>query len=102
MESVKLPLRELRARYTKSEMFIMGWRAAEIAENMEKGSKRAQSQMPDRYSNEELALEQRLGGLLGKAVDSSGEVDLSKMTGDEAVGYLSAFGLPIAPGVGRR
>jgi hypothetical protein len=34
MESLKMPLREIQAKYTKSELMIMGWRSAEMAYNM--------------------------------------------------------------------
>lgn len=39
------------------------------------------------------ALEERLAPLAYKFVDSKGEVDLRKLTGQEALGYLSAMGV---------
>jgi hypothetical protein len=49
----------------------------------------------------EQELERRLGPLAEKAVDTSGEVDLSKLTGAEALTFMSAFGMRVGPGISR-
>jgi len=40
-------------------------------------------------------IEDRLGGIVYKMVDERGQVDLRKLTGDEALQYMQALGMPV-------
>lgn len=116
LEATKLPLRELRQRYTKSELAIMGWRSMEIAANMQAGMAKSREQQttasqaiagsihdlmttPER--ERELAfIEEKIGGFIWKAVtyDENGNetgLDLRKLTGQEMKIYLEAMGRPV-------
>ena len=103
IESYKMPLREIRRRYTRSEMFIAGWRSQEMAANMHRSFHRnAVAPMPEQQNAAEDALEQRLGPtLLEKGIDESGEVDLRNLTGDEALRFMGSFGIKVQPGIKR-
>lgn len=96
MEALKLPMRELKKRYTRSELFILAWRSAEIAHNMGENAKpRTPSQHPtvdidDAY---ESALERRLGSIANKITDKDGEVDLHGLTGKEVLNFFGALGV---------
>ncbi len=102
METFSLPLREIRSRFTWSEIVMLGWRSAEQTHHLkskspsggwkESGKPRKKymqgeipENLPDRFFNEE------------------GEVDLRQVTGRDAVQYLAAVGLnvPLQGGVGR-
>jgi len=106
VETFQMPLREIRERFTWSEIVLMGWRSAEQAHQLKdktpaslrktatvSGKPRRHygpgdmvpDNLPDRFFNEE------------------GEVDLSKVTGRDAVQYLAKLGfhVPIGGGVSR-
>jgi hypothetical protein len=105
VETFQMPLREIRDKFTWSEIVLMGWRSAEQSHqlksktpenlrrsNVRSGKPRKQyahgeipDNLPDRFFNEE------------------GEVDLSKVTGRDAVRYLQAIGInvPVGGGVTR-
>lgn len=116
MEATKLPLRELRKRYTRSELAIMAWRSSEIAANMEDNMatvRKQQTQTADvvqqgaeavvinAVRERELAIiEDKIGGFIWKAVDEkTGDIDLRKLTGTEAAIYMEAMGIT-PPGTG--
>lgn len=112
MESTKLPLREIKKRYKKSEMAIMAWRSSEMAFNMKanlhvpQGQRVAQPQQREELhsavSDDALALlERRLGPIVSKLENKNGEIDLGQLTGEEALRYMNAMGMPFAPGVTR-
>lgn len=116
MESTKLPLREVKKRYTKSDMAIMAWRSSETAYNMKKSimapvsqAQRQNYTQPDRpemrsaISNRDLELlEQRLGPVAIKLEEQGdGEFDLGKLTGDEALHFMNSLGIPFMPGMTR-
>lgn len=123
-----MPGREIKAKYTKSEIAIMAWRSAETSFNMRS---RAQgvSQVPpgpqnpvqglpdpsmdvlpglstvqnaaqshyERASTAELQkIEERLGPVVYKMVDDkTGDIDMRKLTGAEAMRYLGALGINV-------
>lgn len=100
MESLKMPLREIYKRYTKSEMALQGWRSSEIAYNMSNHYKRGSESASGApvagrgyISEEESALEARFGPALVAKLDE--ELDMRKLTGDEVVRYMGALGIPI-------
>lgn len=98
MEATSLPIYELRKRFTTSEMVISGWRSTEVAGNMEalRVNPPASSKGPvseggwdDRQLDE---LESKIGSFADKMVDENGEIDLRRLTGAEALRYMSAIG----------
>lgn len=105
-----MPQREIRRRFTKSDLALMGWRSAEVSANM-RDTRRHPVALPeagDRFQlpyatqspeHEERmrVIEERLGGIVYKMVDDRGEIDLRKLTGDEALTYMQAIGIPVIP-----
>lgn len=103
-----MPSREIRSRFTKSDIAIMGWRAAETAANMRNKTLR---RMPQRTTTTDDGIhfgmesvehdeflhgvEARLQGIVHKIVDDKGNIDLRRLTGDEAMQYMSALGIPV-------
>lgn len=99
-----MPTREIRERFTKSELVIMGWRGSEMSYNMD--NKINTPMMAPRdggyepthavtQSDDLQRLEERLGPVAVKMVDERGRVDLRKLTGAEALHYMGALGIPI-------
>lgn len=98
-------MREVRKRFTKSELAMMAWRSAEMAHNMSLSTKqhvqpRANGQQteytgaPAVHSDAQIsALEARLGPVAYKMVDDKGEVALGRLTGNEALQYMAALGI---------
>ena len=102
-----MPSREIRRRFTRSDMAIMGWRSAEMSANMRDKTVR-KAQLPssmdggavgtmENVDHDEVLkkIEDRLGGIVYKMVDTRGEIDLRKLTGEEACTYLNAIGVPV-------
>ena len=103
-----MPSREIRRRFTRSDMAIMGWRSAEMSANMRDKTVRSAplpSSMDGVESHSKFEsvehdavlkqIEDRLGGIVYKMVDERGEIDLRKLTGEEACTYLNAIGVPV-------
>jgi len=96
-------------------MAIMAWRSSEMAHNLrEHGVDTNQGGTPGNRAKrlpqapssdfmdhaitepELQRLEERLGPVAYKLMDEkTGEVDLRKLTGDEALQFMSAMGIPI-------
>ena len=100
MESLKMPLRDIYKKYTKSEMAMQGWRSSEIAHNMSEHHARRNDRAegapnaPSGYvSDAESALERRLGADLVNKLDE--DLDFRKLTGDEVVRFMGAMGVNI-------
>ena len=107
MESLKMPMRQIRDSYTKSELMIMAWRSNELSYNMDKntprtgknGSMGRETSRNDTSQSVDLdVLEQRLGSVAEKMVREDGMIDLRRCTGDEAMRYMAAMGIPITGG----
>lgn len=103
-----MPMRQILKQYTKSELAVIGWRSTEIAYNMDQvhrehvddAARRAPETaraIVETVDERELrAIEARLGPVVYKMVDEkTGDVDLRKLTGDEAMKYCQALGIPI-------
>ena len=105
MEALHLSSREIRNRFTKSDIAIMGWRSREVSANMR--SKTLRPNVPAApdvnvsgfenvdYDAHLKAIEDRLGPVVFKMTNDEGEIDLRKLTGDEALTYLNAIGVPV-------
>jgi hypothetical protein len=112
METFRIPMRDIRKRFKKSELAVLAWRSSEMGYNMSTTrNKQHQRRDNDSYSDytgvppvhndrEIQALEERLGPVVHKMVNDKGEVDLGRLTGDEALLYMSALGIHIGGRVG--
>lgn len=106
---MRLPMGEIRKRFTRSEMALMAWRSAELAANMDRITKDArrpvertkETEFRDHMTDDkDLAwIEDKLGPkIIERMVDpKTGEVDLRRLTGDEALRYMQTFGIPLVP-----
>lgn len=95
MEAAQLPLRELRKKYTKSEMALAGWRSMETAANMRQQTiaPAQQSQLPVQAQDAiERDLEDKIGDFAEQLVNENGEIDLRRVTGAQAVRFMNAIG----------
>lgn len=100
-----MPVREIAKKYTKSELAIVAWRSAETAHNLEVATKVRRphsdsSTGPETPGNRipEDTLEVKMGPeVVAKLGGEDGEVDLRKMTGAEAMRFMSALSI----GMGR-
>lgn len=117
-----MPLREIRKRFTFSEMALMAWRSKEMSVNMSEGHKRPPRESPDiKEDNKELpdyglqhkkpirhahVIEHEDSYELEKDVNNGvaipksffneeGELDLSRTTGPNALKYMNALGFNI-------
>lgn len=101
----KLPMREIKRKYTKSELAVLAWRSQELAHNMSQHSKRA-SRQPFvgagrmRYQEPPTvddviisSIEKRLGPIADKITGDDGDVDLHRLTGAEAHAFFSSLGV---------
>lgn len=107
IELLQLPLREIKTRYTKSEMFILAWRSMEQYQQTKRQMKRARQgtgtgikyeakeEKPERM-HKHYESGQIPEGLPDKFFDEEGGVNLSKVTGEEAVRYLNLIGIPVS------
>lgn len=96
-----MPLREVHAKYTQSELGIQAWRSGEIASDMH--SKYSQGST-DRATGAltsgnpvptaaETVLEERLGSDLVSKLDE--DLDFRKLTGDEVMRFMGAMGVGV-------
>jgi hypothetical protein len=90
MNEFKIPFRELKAKFTKSEMAIMGWQSQESVAELEKSSSKLDTQNLD-YKNEIVAPE------VDDKYMTDGEVDIRKLTGNQAAKMFSKMGLHFTP-----
>lgn len=103
-----MPSREIRRRFTKSDLALMAWRSAEVTSNMRdktvKNIKLPSTMDGTGYGTENVdkdemlrGIEERLGGIVYKMCREDGEIDLRRLTGDEALTYMQALGIPVIP-----
>jgi hypothetical protein len=121
MDNFKLPMREIRLKYTKSELVLMAWDSRQKAYNMHKLSSN-RPKIKDVASSNKIEYVGSTSGknpnnisetvdayempstlnkgipILKKWFNEEGELDLRKATGPQAVRYLNALGLNIAMG----
>lgn len=95
IEAFKLPLREIRQRYTKSEMYLTAWRAEEQYVEMHKKMAKADKPPKDGEESDADAAPEVEDVVEGGDV----ELDLSKMKGKDALAYMVRAGLmaPVMP-----
>jgi hypothetical protein len=112
MEAFKLPMREVRKTYKKSELSIMSWRSQETAAlmrsrmhtNTPAASDENRPYVPSQTVRgvEDTGTAYKLPNDVNNGVpipkkffNADGDLDLSQATGREAVTYLKALGLNI-------
>jgi len=89
IDSFKLPIREIEARYSKSELAIVAWRSQEFAASMDsKISSPSQTASGGRKPKQGVP-----EGTPDKYFNDEGQVDLSKVTGREALNYFASQGI---------
>ncbi len=108
-----MSMREIRKKYTKSELMLMAWDSKQKAYNLSLNYKRPSKNKITSVDNEQLeyasngiketATAYEVPSDLNNGVaipkkffDKDGEIDLRQATGPEALGYLRAVGLNIA------
>lgn len=103
-------MREIRRKYTKSELMLIAWDSKQKSYNLSKQFKdRSSSSNSDapstitngiRETDNAYELPEGINGGVAipkKFFNKEGELDLRLATGDEACGYLRALGVNIVP-----
>lgn len=101
-----MPMREVHQRYTKSELAVMAWRSQELNANMRNKVPSEATPRKNNVTSIDRRIKQSYGeddpdvaGLeerLGPVAERLGEdLDLRKLTGSEAVRFLTAQGMHI-------
>jgi len=116
MDTFKLSMREIRKKYTKSELVLMAWDSRQKSQNMRRAYKKPKlengkeqreyvghtsGKNPNGIRETEDAYEMPSGlnkgvPVLKKWFNKEGELDLRLATGPEAVKYCNAIGINIA------
>jgi hypothetical protein len=108
----KIPMREIRRKFTVSELTLTAWRSKEMSANMRKTRTNLpppgnlgpgypeQPINPNQIKETENAYILPEGVNAGVSIpkkffDKQGDLNLSQVTGPEAVRYLNALGLNI-------
>ena len=110
MEMLRMPLAEARESFTLSEMVMISWRSQEQYWQMKKklgdgprGGKDTGGDESHEGGRAEYA-DPLVASLPDRFFNKDGELDLSQVTGPEAVRYLNAAssraGLPLFPMIG--
>jgi hypothetical protein len=106
METFRLPLREIRKKFTKSEIILMGWRSQEQSQSLKKRlgdkpkSKGRQASTDEKYKRDysEYIVPDELPD---RFYDENGDINLSKVSAADARQFLEAQGLMFPPGISR-
>jgi hypothetical protein len=120
VDNFKLPLREIKAKYTKSDLALVSWDSKLKSYNLGLGMKPSvktritslENVVPSRALESDVVqptgiVETEEAYILPAGVnngvpirkeffDEEGELDLSRTTGPKAAGYLRALGIPLA------
>jgi hypothetical protein len=120
-----MPIHEINERFTKSELYMMAWRSQEqhfhFKRKMKGYDKKGRSSsgdgynygsdaiipegLPDKfYAQEVIRDPNRIDPKTGRArvIATPGEINLSQVTGDEAVKYMASLGIHFPMMQGRR
>lgn len=102
VETFQMPLREIKERFTWSEIVLMGWRSQEQTQELKsktpagmKGAREVSDKPRKGYAYGEIP-----ENLPDRFFNEEGEVDLSKVKGRDAVQYLAAIGIHVPVGGG--
>lgn len=91
-----MPLREIEERFTKSELVLMAWRSQEMHHNLQKDMpKKKKGKKGNKYSADDIGPE----GMPDEFFDENGEINLSKVKGEQARRYFEQrLGIPMPTG----
>lgn len=100
IETFQIPLREIEEKFTRSELVIMAWRSQEMHYNLQKDmpkkNKKGKRRMA--YGDSDIGPD----GMPDEFFNDDGEIDLSKVKGEDARRYFEArLGIPMPPGVSK-
>lgn len=95
-----MPLREIRRKFTRSEIVLMGWRSQEqyrfIKSKIPKENNNTDTEGKKRKTYDGIGPE----GMPDHFFDENGDFNLSKVRGEEARQYFERrLGIPLPPGV---
>lgn len=85
-----MPLREIKRKFTKSEIFMLGWRSQEQVVHMKRSMKKPPGNSSRNLLNEDTPSELVVPNHLRNA---DGELDLRKATAQEAYQIFAAQGI---------
>lgn len=111
METFQIPFREIKRRFTKSEIILMAWRSQEQHHNMKKKLKKYDSDEDE--DTDETTVKKHKGKkrkiysdgigperMPDEFYDENGDFNLSKVKGEQARRYFeSVLKIPMPPGV---
>jgi hypothetical protein len=93
-----MPLREIEERFTKSELVLMAWRSQEMHHNLQKDMPKKKGKKHSKYGPDDIGPE----GMPAHFFNEDGEIDLSRVKGEEARGYFERrLGIPMPPGISK-
>jgi hypothetical protein len=94
MEMFALSKRELEAKFTKSEMVLLAWRSQETSYLMDQSIKEGSSEETT-VSKKKRSVEGAPADLPDHFFNEDGEVDLRRVTGQEAYKYMQSIGIQL-------
>lgn len=97
-----MPLHQIQATYTLSEMVMIGWRNTETSVMLEKQQRTPMANKPNAeeegvLTEKERSFDKAITPFKTKLLNKQGDVDMRKLTGLEACAYMSAIGIPLIP-----
>jgi hypothetical protein len=100
MEALGLPLRDIEAKYTISEVTLMAWRSQEQGHQMRARSDKARKSVAHTHtpeSNKRIQHLEQLSDTMDKPlVDKDGDFTLKHQSGEDAAKFLAAMGFPVS------
>ena len=106
------PMREIKEKYTKSDLTILAWQSKLQTYNMTKGMKSTNKVSVSSDQDEETVAPAGIKEteeayvlpagvnngvpIKKKFFDKDGEIDLRQVTGEEAAAYIRGVGIPLA------
>ena len=99
-----MPLREIEERFCRSELVIMAWRSQEQHYQLTKDMPKTQGRAKTKSGKYIKDYSGEVGpeGMPEHFFNEEGELDLSKVTGEEARRYFETrLHIPMPPGVSR-
>jgi hypothetical protein len=97
VEMFHMPMKEIEKRFTRSDMTLIAWRSQETSAQMRKRMKDSASKAPPKTitSGREHTYAMIPEGLPENFYNEENEVDLSKVSSEEALTYFKSFGIYI-------
>ena len=100
VEMFGLPKREIEKKFVRSELVLLAWRSQEISASLERttsseGAPATGAKRKKRYTDAQVP-----ENLPDNFYNEEGEIDLRRVTGEEAYKYMSSVGvkLPVMHG----